>query len=246
MQGVILAAGAGSRLQALGGSKPLVALAGLSLLERVMATAACAGVDAFILVTGHEGEKVAAHGRDVAARRRLRLDIAANPRWREANGLSVLAAAPFVTGDHFLLMMCDHVVEPALIAQVLAAPRQGYATLLAIDRRLDNPDVDLEDVTRVALAGDAITAIGKGLARYQAYDCGVFCAHESLSGAIETSLARDNDASLSGGMRVLAAQGLARAHDIGAAYWVDVDDPVAHAKAHARLMDFDWLAATSC
>ncbi len=52
MKCLILAAGRGSRLAGEGDSKPLVTVAGLSLIDRTIATAQRAGFTDFYVVTG--------------------------------------------------------------------------------------------------------------------------------------------------------------------------------------------------
>src|SRR2546428_12020187 len=70
MKCLMLAGGAGSRLAARGGLKPLAGVAGLSLVERAIVVAHAAGADEFYLVCGHNCRKPVAQP-DVGARRRL-------------------------------------------------------------------------------------------------------------------------------------------------------------------------------
>jgi len=57
---LIIAAGKGSRLRHMGGSKPLIPILGVPLIERVIRTAVKAGTDDFYVTIGHQGEKVRA------------------------------------------------------------------------------------------------------------------------------------------------------------------------------------------
>lgn len=237
MDGLILAAGTGSRIRDIGPSKPLIKLGGMTLLERVMRTMADAGINRIIVVTGYEEAAVAAEARSVAERLGLTLANVSNPDWREANGLSVVAAGPALESERFLLSMCDHIVSPVLMS-ALCRQQEGEATYLGVDYRLDNPDVDLDDVTRVQTRGGDIVDIGKGLQTYNAYDCGVFSAHRSLILAIEDSANQNSGASLSDGMRALSRRGLAKAYDIDDAFWIDVDDKAAFKRAEIYLEHF--------
>jgi choline kinase len=138
-------------------------------------------------------------------------------------GANVLGPAPH------LLMMADHLFDPAIVARTIAAP--PAALTLAIDRRLDNPLVDMDDVTRVRTDGDRIVAIGKHLPGYDAFDCGVFTVDGRFHAALRRSIAEGGTGSISAGVEALAATGDARVIDIGDAWWLDVDDPRALAQA---------------
>ncbi len=214
MQAIILAAGAGTRLRGVAPIKPLAIVGGKPLVQHALEGLSKAGATETIVVLGYEHATVAAVlvGLDVPCRVRT----VVNDNWDAPNGLSVLAAAPFVAG-RALLTMCDHLADPALYAAVAASP-QG--TTLGIDRRIGHPWVDEDDVTRVATKGSRITAIGKALPVYDAYDTGVFNLGPGLFEALRAS-ARP---SLSDGMTRLAAAGTAFAVDTGELAWLDVDD----------------------
>jgi len=97
--------------------------------------------------------------------------------------------------------------------------------MLGIDTRLDNPFVDLEDVTRVLVEDGHIKAIAKQMEDYNAYDTGIFLASHALFEAMAESAREGNDFSISGGMMKLAARGKALSHTIGDHVWIDVDSP---------------------
>jgi choline kinase len=106
---------------------------------------------------------------------------------------------------------------------------------LAIDRRVTSPLIDPDDATWVATdARGRIRAIGKTIAEYDAVDCGAFLATPELAAAIAEAVAAGKSGSLSDGMQRLADQGRAATLDIGEAWWLDVDDPRAHALAEAE------------
>ena len=58
MQGLIIAAGAGSRLQGFFDLKPLLPLAGRAIIEHVARACALAGLQGLIVVTGHQAERL--------------------------------------------------------------------------------------------------------------------------------------------------------------------------------------------
>jgi len=233
LHALIVAAGYGSRLRAVSPSKPLTLVQGVPLIERVLRAALDGGVTDVTVVTGHEGERLERHLAVVAATLNVPLRCVRTPDWSLANGHSVLTGAEAIGRRRHLLMMADHLLDPALIARVVAAPEA--ALTLGIDRRLDNPLVDLDDVTRVRTRGDRIVAIGKHLPDYDCYDTGVFAVDVRFHDALRDSIAAGGSGSISAGVEALAACGEARVVDVGDAWWLDVDDPRALDQAEAAL-----------
>ncbi len=231
MKGLIVAAGQGTRLRDIASSKPLAAVRGVPLIEHVIDAAHTGGVREFVVVTGYEARRLEVFLEHLAARRSLSITTVRNPGWRGSNGLSVTAAAAHL-GERFVLLMADHLFDPTLLADLIAAPQRPGAAVLAVDRRLANPLVDLEDVTRVETdsAGD-IVRIGKFIEPYNAFDTGVFLASQALIEAIGEDIAAGGAGGISGGMTRLAARGRAHTFDIGERFWLDVDDAVAHGHA---------------
>ena len=108
---------------------------------------------------------------------------------------------------------------------------------LGVDFNLRNPLVDLADVTRVQAEGGRLEAIGKEIEGYNAFDTGCFVCSPALFDGLERARERDGDESLSGGVRVLAASGKVQVHDIGDAFWIDVDDQGAVGRAERALIE---------
>ncbi len=231
MKGLIVAAGQGTRLRPIAPSKPLAVVRGVPLIEHVIEAARAGGVSEFVVVTGHEAPRLEAFLTRLATRRGVPIETVRNPDFRGPNGLSVTAAAPLLD-ENFVLLMSDHLFDPTLLADLLAEPRRPGSVVLAVDRRLDNPLVDLEDVTRVRTspAGD-IVQVGKGIEPYDAFDTGVFLASRALIEAIGEDIAAGGAGGNSGGVNVLARRGAAHTFDIGERFWLDIDDATAHGHA---------------
>lgn len=228
---LILAAGHGSRLRGVSESKPLTPLAGRPLIAHVIEAARAAGADAFTVVTGHQAERVEAFlgGLDVPVQF-VRLDD-----WDKPNGHSVLAGAARIPGD-YLLLMSDHLFDPEIARRAEAIWQASKAALtLAVDRDWRRESLDLDDATKVALDGDRIAAIGKEIPAFDAVDTGVFFATPKLAEAIREAVAEGKAGSLSDGVQKLSATGEARVADATGLFWLDVDDPVALAKAKVML-----------
>lgn len=238
MKCVIVAAGQGLRLRDIAPLKPLAPLWGTPIIAHVIDCALAGGATEFVVVTGYEGGKLETFLYALAAARGLRLSCIRNPNWKASNGLSVAAAGPVVHGK-FLLLMCDHLFEPDIVRELLREGAGAPGVVLAVDRRLDSPLVDLEDVTRVDVASDGrIRRIGKLIEGYNAFDTGVFLATPQLIEAIEASVAAGGIGSISEGMQRLADQGLASTFDIGDRFWLDIDDPTAFGLAERQRSRF--------
>ena len=233
MKCLIVAAGQGTRLREKGPVKPLIPLQGVSILERVLARARAAGIGEFVVVSGYRGADVRAELDRLAARDRIALTHVINENWERANGVSVLAAKPFLS-EPFLLTMCDHLVDADILRGLMAAAVEPDTVTLAVDFNVGGSINDLEDVTRVKCSEGRIERIGKVIRDFNAIDTGVFLCTPILFEALEASQAAGDD-SISGAMNVLARWRKARVFDIGDRLWLDIDDPVAFGKAEALL-----------
>jgi 1L-myo-inositol 1-phosphate cytidylyltransferase len=131
--------------------------------------------------------------------------------------------------------MCDHLVDPDIIRDLLAEEHPPDTVTLCVDFNIDNPLNDPIDVTRVRCRAGSIETVGKVIKDYDAIDTGIFLCHPVMFEALEESF-RGGDESISGAMNVLASWGKARTFDIKGRLWVDVDDPTAFTHAE-RLIE---------
>ena len=221
--GLIIAAGEGQRFPSVSDSKPLVEVAGVALIQRVMENAMAAGIEQFHVVTGYRHmelrEALVGIGRELEAT----IAVIFNPIWRRGNGTSVLAAKDHITGD-FVLMMADHLVDPRLIKRVLAEGVPDKHVCLAVDHDLMNGTVDLEDVTKVKTGEGYIIRIGKELEEYDAFDTGVFYCSQEIFSYLESSIQADK-CDLSRCIQRMADDRLAKPVAVDGYFWVDVDTP---------------------
>lgn len=234
MKCLIIAAGKGSRIAHMGPPKPLLPLDGVPLIQRTIESAVSAGVRNFVVVTGYRSQEIEAFVSQMAGEQNLSIETVYNPDYEKENGLSVQCAADKLD-EPFFLMMADHVVDPAILKKLKHQPHNDDDTILAVDSRTgNNPDIDIDDVTKVLTDQDLIVNIGKTIPDYNAFDTGVFLCTPALFKALQESSA-NGDHSLSGGIRVLAAEKKAKVMDIGESRWFDVDDETAFRKAESWL-----------
>lgn len=234
MKCLIIAAGQGSRLRQRAESKPLVPLQGIPLIEHVIDAARKGGVDEFFVVSGYRGRPLRDHLDSVSIRDSIAIHHIVNDRWREPNGVSVLMAKAQLN-EPFVLLMSDHLFDPTIVKDLLEKSLPHSGVILATDANLNNRLVDLDDVTRVHEENGFIKEIGKGITHYNAFDTGIFLCTPGLFDSLKTSVERDQDASLSGGIRVLAQSNLAVSMDIDNRFWLDVDDSRTYVKAEVAL-----------
>ena len=239
MDALIIAAGYGSRLREISDSKPLTPVGGVPLLELGVRQARAAGVERVVVVTGHQAIEIEKFLPTLSERVGIPVVSERVLHWSTPNGYSVMAGAARIAklgGGDYLLMMADHIFEAGILERLARQGTKSRGVTLAIDRRLDNPLIDPEDATWVKTDADGrIEAIGKTIPEYDAVDCGAFLATPELAVAIQAAITAGKSGSLSDGMQRLADAGRAATMDIGEAWWIDVDDPRAHAIAEEAL-----------
>ena len=237
MKCLVIAAGRGSRLSGKGNSKPLVPLLGLPLIERTILTAKKSGINDFYVVTGYEGEKVRRYLDKIGQRTNTNITHVINEEWEKGNGISVLKARDLIK-EPFILLMADHLFDYSILDGLKKEQISEDEIILAVDRNIEsNKLVDIDDVTKVLIEdNNKITAIGKNISNYNAYDTGIFLCSPVLFHAIEDSFLSTGDSTLSGGIRIISGNGNAKTFDIQDSYWVDVDDEKAFSKAKNLLI----------
>ena len=215
---VVLAAGRSERLASVtgGGSKALVRVGGLSLVERAVRTLLSAGIERVVVVVGYQAGPVATVVNRIAPDR-VRAVFA--ERWELGNGASLTAAEPHAAEEHgFLLVTTDHVFSEGALEPLQRAGRPA----VLVDHAPD-PGAWAEG-TRVSLHEERAVAFSKDLGD-PSIDCGAFLLPLSVFDA-QRSVQAGGDATLAG-----AVTELARSHPLEAvplppnAWWQDVDTP---------------------
>ena len=232
---LIIAAGEGNRLRRNGSCKPLTPILGVPLIERVIRSGLEAGADDFYVVTGYQGGRVHDFLNRLTDRLGTRITPIVNEDWEKENGLSVLKARKYLRGS-FLLLMADHLFDPAIARELMRLPRTDGEIILGVDGNIGNSLIDIEDVTRVKTEGDKLRDIGKGLTDFNGFDTGIFLCTPSIFGALEYCAKEYGDTSLSAAVRVLAGQDRVKTVDVSGYFVIDVDDPTALRRAENALL----------
>ncbi|MGR3317779.1 MAG: HAD hydrolase-like protein [Candidatus Anammoxibacter sp.] len=235
MKCLIIAAGKGSRLQRRGKSKPLIPVLGVSLIERVIRSVTASGISDFYIVTGYQGECVQTFLDALSKRLGINVTFVVNNEWEKENGYSVLKAKGYLN-EPFLLLMADHLFDPVNVNKLIKHPLDNGDIVLGVDKDVNNPLIDLNDVTKVFTENGEIRKIGKGLTGYNGFDTGIFLCTTAIFNALERRSSEFDDTTLSGAVQLLAATGNVKVHEIEG-YWIDVDDEKAFKKAEKLLCD---------
>jgi choline kinase/phosphatidylglycerophosphate synthase len=215
--GVVLAAGRSERLRQVtgGGSKALVRLGGIGLVERAVRTLLDLGLERVVVVIGYHAGPVAAVVRRIAPGR---VQVVEAADWAEGNGASLAAAEDALRGTpSFLLVTADHVFSEGALDPLLG----GGEPSVLVDRTPD-PGI-LGEATKAAIGPDGrVTALGKDVPTAVA-ECGAFVLPPDVFRAVRVRRRR-GDASLSGAVTEVASRERVAPIPLPlGAWWQDVD-----------------------
>ncbi len=227
--GVVLAAGRSERLRAVtgGGSKALVRLGGLRLVERAIRSLLAYGTERVVVVVGYHAGPVAAVAQRAAPGR---VQVVEAPDWEEGNGASLAAAGPALAGEPgFLVVSADHVFAEGALVDLAGA---GVAGVL-VDPA---PVAEVwKEATKARVDTDGrVLELGKDVDS-PTVDAGAFLLPGRVFEAIREARAR-GDGSLSGAVTELGRVLPVRAVPIPVdGWWQDVDTPEDLGRAARRL-----------
>lgn len=131
MKAVILAAGAGRRLEPLTNvrPKPMIPLANKPLLEHVLDAVVEAGVEDVVLVVGYERERIQSYFED-GDHWGISIEYAYQPN-QLGTGDAVLQAEEFIE-DEFLVLNGDRIIDSRLIEHIIEERRTTGDDLIAV------------------------------------------------------------------------------------------------------------------
>ncbi len=214
--GVVLAAGRSERLTRItkGGSKALIRVGGVTLVERAVRGLLACGLEEVLVVVGYRGEPVAAIVDGLGSGRARAVF---GEGWEAGNGATLAAVEPFVVNeDRFVLVTVDHVFGDGALEALIAAG--GPAVLVD-----DAPgSYAWGGGTRVRIVDGRAVAFGKELPD-PSIDCGAFVLPRRIF-QYQRVAAGAGDASLAGAVTALAAAEPLLATPLSpGTWWHDVD-----------------------
>jgi choline kinase/phosphatidylglycerophosphate synthase len=224
---VILAAGRSERMGRLtaGGSKALLRLGGVPLIERAIRRMHTLGIDDVVVVVGANAASVERAVRGVTPQPRTMLAEG----WNEGNGASLAGAEPELVDDPlFIVMVADHQFSEGALDALASATRP----CVLVDEHPE-PTVWSEG-TRVRIEDGNAVEFSRHLDE-PAVDCGVFVLTPAIFEA-QRRAAAEGDASRAGAVtRFAADHALAAVPVPRDAWWHDVDVPEDVRSARRRL-----------
>jgi len=220
--GVILAAGQGTRLKVVSGDKPkpLVAIHGKVLIDRGIENLINFGVENIVIVVGYEHEQIEEHLKN--SKYIDKITFILNNDWEKENGLSVLAAKAGVKGEWFFLQMVDHVFDPIVYDKAAEFPKEKGMSYLCVDKNIKEI-FDIDDATKLNIAEDgSISDIAKDLVSYDACDTGLFLMSTSIFPFFENAKA-ENRNTISNAVSDAGKKDKFFTIDVTGYKWIDVD-----------------------
>ncbi len=243
MKALIIAAGDGSRLKPLTNDepKPLIQLLGLSLIERVISTARGAGINEFVIVIGHLGDRIKASLGN-GDRHGVKITYIENKEWKRGNGVSV-SKAKGVLNENFILLMSDHIFDGRILKELVDCDIRS-SVILAVDRREPLPGD-----TKVLEKDGKIVEIGKDIKNSNCIDTGIFLCSPKIFSYIE-DVEKEGKTELADCIAKAAKNSDAEVFDIGEIesydsgmrkdvkhWWIDVDTEEDLRKAEKTILE---------
>ncbi|MFX0198042.1 MAG: NTP transferase domain-containing protein [Candidatus Hodarchaeota archaeon] len=225
---VILAAGYGSRLSPHIDTlpKPLTPLNGTPLIEWVLNSLenVTYSIRRVFIVTGYRYKALIAHLAAIQANYEFEIVSVISHQFWKGNGSSLCAAEKYIREGPFLLLMGDHIVEPAIIETVLHSKNKGNVDVaLCTDRTpfFSNREHDLP--TKVLLDDNSrMIDIGKRIPIWNCIDTGVFLMTRNIFNALHSLYTEK--LTITGGVKnLIRTKNPIIGVDVSGMFWSDVD-----------------------
>ncbi len=236
MIGLVLAAGAGKRLQPLTDSLPKTLLpvdGDRSILDVALANLRHVGLEEVVVVTGFGADRVTERVPELERRHGVRLELVFNPKAEEWNNAYSLWCAREAFAQGALLVNGD-TVHPAAVEERLLEKRRnagasdGHEVLIAVDQA---KPLGAEEMKVHVSPGGLLERINKNLdpANADGEYIGLTLIEPEAAGpladALETTWRRDPSLYYEDGFQELADRGgRIGIAPIGEVEWVEVDD----------------------
>ncbi len=217
MQALILAAGRGSRLGRYSPDTPkcLLEVGRRRLIDHQLEACAEAGIAPVCLVVGYCADEI----REVVG---IRAEYVNNPRWATTNSMySFWQARDWIKGP-VLVMNCDIIFEPAILARLLAAGGDALA--------YDSSSGSGIEHMKIKVAGGRVLDMSKGLPPEESAgeNLGMIVFSAETASAVmakagDLVAAGGDNAWLAAAVREVAHQRPIRAVDVAGLRWGEID-----------------------
>ena len=228
MKLVIIAAGLGSRLSSVSNNTPklLVPVMGQPLINKLLSNCIDAGIKNIVVVTGFNNHIIEDHLKKLQTP--IQIEVAYNPDWKLANGVSVLSAQKHIpTGEDFMISMSDHYYTSDILKIIKNKSDSNTIASVGADYKIDEIH-DIDDGMKLKIDEDSnlIRSMSKTLSKYNAIDCGIFKCKYEFFDYLKKAKEKD-ECSLSDACNLLMNKGLMGSVDIKSYPWIDIDTPEA-------------------
>jgi choline kinase len=144
---VFLAAGRGVRMGERGRAMPkgFLRLGTEPIIEESIARLSTAGIERFVIVTGHAAE----YYDRLALRHGPAIETVHNPRFADSGSMYSLACAHELIDEDFLLLESDLVFESRAVESVLAAPERDVLLVSGFTQAGDEVFIEVDDDGRL-------------------------------------------------------------------------------------------------
>jgi len=173
-EGVILAAGLGTRLSAVSKGKPkfLVEVMGRPLVTYPVSFLKWLKVKKINIIVPHGWKK---HAEEILNEFDLDIRIMENDKPERDNGYSFYLSKELVSSSKFILMMTDHVFSQKFLSSFIKRSRLNLDADILIAGDKNPKYVDIDEATKIYTTHDGrVIQIGKELVSFDYIDTGLF------------------------------------------------------------------------
>ena len=228
MEGVILAAGYGSRLRSIAsGPKFLIDINGKPLIYYPLYSMAKIGVNKVYVVVNYDNlEYILKFKNNLELNIDIRVVVNEEPQ--RGNGYSLYTARKVVREDQFILSMSDHIYPAKVLEKVIEFKRifAGDAEVVIGGDSIPR-FIDVDEATKILADNEFnLINIGKDLVNYTHIDIGVFMMSRNVFYYAAEYFRNYFEAELSKLIKWLKDRGLrVKVCDIEGVPWKDIDTP---------------------
>ncbi|WP_404987657.1 aminotransferase class I/II-fold pyridoxal phosphate-dependent enzyme [Clostridium culturomicium] len=140
MQALMLAAGMGKRLgkYTKGSAKCMVEVAGEKLVDRVIEAVEQAGIERFIIVTGHAGEELRSYIEEKFKDSSIEFVFVHNSNYDKSNNIySLYMAKEYLEQDDTILLESDLIFDKNIVKNVVQYPSENVVTVAKYEPWMD-------------------------------------------------------------------------------------------------------------
>lgn len=175
------------------GLRPLTKVGGISLIERVIASARQAGFDQVVVLASGRATEIEPHVLRVSRRRGVAASVVSLDRRKRPIALSSPEANGAQHEDPVAVVPANHVFSPSLLLRLRQTPVEPNEFALAVDTLPGSPRAPYRrDALHVSVADGHIRAIGHDLPAFEPIAVGAFVCGRDLLGVIETMASVDH------------------------------------------------------